>query len=53
MKSFVVSRHIVFRMTSRMMRAGHVAHMGEKINIYNALDGKHEGKLQFIRSKNK
>jgi hypothetical protein len=41
MKSFVVVRQIVF---SRIMWAGHVARMREKISIYNALDGKPEGK---------
>jgi hypothetical protein len=55
MKSFVVARQIVFRMfkSSRMMRAGHVAHMGEKISIYNTLDGNPEGKCQFRRPTNR
>jgi hypothetical protein len=45
-KSFVVARQIVFRMikSSRIVWAGYVARMREKMNIYNALGGKPEEK---------
>jgi hypothetical protein len=43
MRSFITSLPSIMRMiTSRMRWAGHVAHMGEKRNVYGILVGKPE-----------